>query len=150
MVQTSKSHGRSAPASWRRGDHHRQLQGRGRPCLLAPGIWEVGWWVDENLPLMWGFPEMGGTGVPKLAGVFHGKSHRSKWMMTGGSPISGNLHILGMKINRGIYILHKQDEIWNGMAFWVGRCLVKLVKCEGMLMSSGISCDLQMTLWKQI
>ena len=29
-------------------------------------------------------------GYPKRVGLFHGKSHRSKWMMTGGTPISGN------------------------------------------------------------
>ena len=37
-------------------------------------------------------------GYPKLAGWFlwTGKSHHSKWMMTGGSPISGNHHIKGL------------------------------------------------------
>ena len=34
-------------------------------------------------------------GVPKMAGLFHGKSHSKdlKWMMTGGTPILGNLQI---------------------------------------------------------
>ena len=30
--------------------------------------------------------------LPFMDGIFHGKSYY-KWMMTGGSPISGNLHI---------------------------------------------------------
>ena len=30
--------------------------------------------------------------LPFMDGLFHGKSYY-KWMMTGGSPISGNLHI---------------------------------------------------------
>ena len=29
-----------------------------------------------------------------LEGFFHGKSHRSKCMMTGGTPIVGKLHIM--------------------------------------------------------
>ena len=31
-------------------------------------------------------------GYPKIIGLFHGKSHE-KWMMTGGTPISGNLQM---------------------------------------------------------
>ena len=38
---------------------------------------------------------MGGSRGSPIAGwlVCTGKSHRSKWMMTGGTPISGNPHV---------------------------------------------------------
>ena len=32
-------------------------------------------------------------GVSKMVGLFHGKSHRSKWMMTGEAYDSGNHHM---------------------------------------------------------
>ena len=51
--------------------------------------------TSENMGIswqkIWGFPYMGVP--PFLDGVSKGKSHRSKWMMTGGTPISGNLHM---------------------------------------------------------
>ena len=36
----------------------------------------------------WSFPSMGGSPSYRWI-VYHGKSHRSKWMMTGGTSISG-------------------------------------------------------------
>ena len=49
-------------------------------CIWLIYIYMVNWW------LLNGFPKMG---VPQMEGLFHGKSHRSKWTMTGGSPIPG-------------------------------------------------------------
>ena len=41
-----------------------------------------------------GFHRHGGCLLPKnMDGLFYGKSHRSKWMRNGGTPISGNQHI---------------------------------------------------------
>ena len=44
----------------------------------------------------WGFPARHvGTAIARwLVGLLHGKSQSNKWMMTGGTPISGNLHII--------------------------------------------------------
>ena len=50
------------------------------------GPWEPGWsWCTL---LIWGFRQM--EVLPILDGFCHGKSHRSKWMMTWGTPIYGN------------------------------------------------------------
>ena len=40
----------------------------------------------------------------KMDGLFHGKSYRSKWMMTGGSPILGKHHILCKSSYRALLI----------------------------------------------
>ena len=42
--------------------------------------------------IIWWFPKS--WGYPKSWMVKKGTSHRSKWMMTGGTPISGNLHLV--------------------------------------------------------
>ena len=60
-----------------------------------PGVEEMG---QEVRPLetrnnTTGDFQFGKWGYPKHAGWFMGKSHRSKWMMTGGPPIYGNPHI---------------------------------------------------------
>ena len=44
-------------------------------------------------PQYGGFLMAGGTPL-SLDGLFHGKSPSKIWMMTGGSSISGNLHIV--------------------------------------------------------
>ena len=54
-------------------------------------------WVIPSLRLapvidIWGFPARK-MGVPKNMDGFCGKSHRNKWMMTGGSSIYGKHHM---------------------------------------------------------
>ena len=53
--------------------------------------------------MKWGFPARHG-GIPKVDGL-EGKIILLRWMMTGGTPILGNLHIGGdlMGLNGGIW-----------------------------------------------
>ena len=47
--------------------------------------------IDSRRMIFGRFPEMGGYPIKGV--IYEGKSHRSKWMMTGGSPILGNHHM---------------------------------------------------------
>ena len=47
--------------------------------------------IDSRRMTFGRFPEMGGYPIKGV--IYEGKSHRSKWMMTGGSPILGNHHM---------------------------------------------------------
>ena len=49
---------------------------------------------DRGFPWPWGH---GGTLMSLDGCCWRGKSHRSKWMMTGGSPMVGKPHIYGEK-----------------------------------------------------
>ena len=48
------------------------------------------WFTNGNNMVNKGFPSKWGS--PEVGGLFHGKSKLNIGMMTGGSPISGNLH----------------------------------------------------------
>ena len=70
--------------------------------MLELSIWEVspsrnGDFIGFKWDLMsfkWWIKGFHSRGVHQnLDGLFHGKSHRSKWMMNGGTPTLGNHHI---------------------------------------------------------
>ena len=46
-------------------------------------------------------------GYSSMVGVFHGKSQSKIGMMTGGTPILGNLHILGRIIPSEFHIFQR-------------------------------------------
>ena len=50
------------------------------------------WKIDGNTMNIWRFAES--WRYPKMDGLFHGQSHNRKWMITRGTPISGNLQMM--------------------------------------------------------
>ena len=91
------------------------------PPLAAQGFawpWrarQLRYWYSARLVYSWGFPKMGVPHSWSSWMVYNGKSHRSKRMMTGGTPILGN-HQFVMQLSQ-IVTVSKMEEILRFFSF---------------------------------
>ena len=81
-------------------------------------FWElgsIGWesWISWDFPWKWGYPQLAGWFMEN-----HGKSHRSKWMMTGASPSwrAGNHHFGALR--NGFQSINELDTLgWRPLHY---------------------------------